>query len=103
MSAPIHIREASRLLYDLRAEQGWDRLAPVLSHLSVAELDTVVRCWQFMAHPYQLRPPGVARWMNMGGRGSGKSRGGAEDLLDIQEEWGPFRQYHLLMKPICKK
>ena len=83
------LREAARALYHLRESQGWDALSDALRGFSDHEISDLLSCWQMLARPDQLRPDGADKWLIMGGRGSGKTRGGAEDTLDIQEDWGP--------------
>lgn len=83
------LRDAARILYELRQREGWPALEEAFSSCTDEEIDAVTRCWQFIAHDYQIRPADVALWFIMAGRGSGKTRAGAEDTLDISEDWGP--------------
>lgn len=53
--------------------------ALMLSHWSVSQLRAFLNDWTFWARPEQLAPAGEWRtWLFMGGRGSGKTRSGAE-------------------------
>ncbi|MEC9048889.1 MAG: terminase family protein [Planctomycetota bacterium] len=88
MSAPIHLREAARTLYKLREEHGWEALEDALEGFTDAEIAELCACWQLSARDAQLRPEGAVNWLIMAGRGFGKTRAGAEDTLDVQEEWG---------------
>lgn len=87
MGAPV--REAARVLYELREADGWDALEEALGELEEHEIEELLGCWQLYARESQLRPAGIDAWMIMAGRGFGKTRSGAEDTLDIAEEWGP--------------
>ncbi len=98
MSAPIHLREAARELYRIRQREGWEGLQRVAAEFTDAELEQLLRCWQSHARDSQIRPPGADHWLIMGGRGMGKTRGGAEDTLDIQEEWGEHYRGLLVSK-----
>lgn len=79
------------------AELVADKLYREGNHLSDAERRQLARTllrrkhdWRFWARPNQLEPPGKAWqiWANVAGRGSGKTRTGAEYMIDRS------RQYH---------
>ena len=54
-----------------------------LSSLDPEELEALIYDWRFWARPSQLTPPGDwTNWMNLGGRGNGKTRCGAEFIRD---------------------
>ncbi|QLF71363.1 DNA-packaging protein [Peteryoungia desertarenae] len=56
-------------------------LAPEISSLTPGELAFLARDWQLLARPEQLAPEGDwTSWLILGGRGSGKTRAGAEWL-----------------------
>lgn len=99
MSAPI--REASRLLYHLRTEQGWSAVESALSGCSDDEVDLLTRCWQLWARPSQLRPRNCKPiWLRQAGRGEGKTRSAAEERLDRVEDWGSAYRGILCSKTI---
>ena len=57
--------------------------ATVLRVLTPAEAEEVYNDWRFWARPDQLAPPGEWRvWLILAGRGFGKTRCGAEWVLD---------------------
>ena len=57
--------------------------AAFLQSLSADEAEVLHRDWRFWARPEQLPPEGAWRiWLFMGGRGAGKTRAGAEWVLD---------------------
>lgn len=89
MSALIQLREAARALYRLREDYGWDALQEAADEFTDDELAKLLSCWQFAAREKQLRPAGADMWLIMAGRGFGKTHAGANDTLDIAEEWGP--------------
>lgn len=60
-----------------------------LADMQMVDVEGLANCWQAIARDDQLRPEGVDKFMMMHGRGGGKTRGGSEDTLDIQEDWGP--------------
>lgn len=72
-----------------------DQLAEWLNSLRPAEAAALLADWQFWARPAQLAPDGEwAVWLIMAGRGFGKTRAGAEWVLDrIGEhtDHGPHR------------
>ncbi len=57
---------------------------PLLQGLEVGLLRKLAQSWALLRHPLQAPPPGVWRnWLLMGGRGSGKTRAGAEWIHEI--------------------
>jgi phage terminase large subunit-like protein len=57
-----------------------------LDSLSEGALLALPHLWGFWAHPHQLPPDGDWRtWMILGGRGSGKTRAGAEWVRELVE------------------
>jgi phage terminase large subunit-like protein len=57
--------------------------AAFLATLSADEAEYLQRSWEFWARPEQLAPDGAWRiWLFLGGRGAGKTRAGAEWILD---------------------
>lgn len=74
-----------------------DRKA-VLNSLSNGECTSLLYDWWFWRHDYQRPPDGDWRvWLQLGGRGSGKTRAGAEELRRQVEECG--RRYVHLIGP----
>ena len=58
-------------------------LTNFLHSLSVKELQALDEHFHFTAHPHQLPPEGDwTSWLILGGRGSGKTRAGAEAVLE---------------------
>lgn len=57
--------------------------AAIFSKLKDSDIEALLHDWRFMARPEQLPPPGQWRtWMFMGGRGTGKTRTGAEFIRE---------------------
>jgi phage terminase large subunit-like protein len=55
----------------------------LLQNLKLEEIPLLLRSWDFWARPEQRPPPGDWRtWLFLGGRGSGKTRAGAEWIAD---------------------
>lgn len=66
-------------LLDLPVEQR----EAFLDSLSDDEMATLAHDWELWARPKQLAPPGKWRvWMRMAGRGEGKTRSGAEWIIE---------------------
>ena len=75
------LQPPSALQEEKRHIPRW-RVGPHL--LSDADLVALSRHWRFLARPEQLPPEGDWRsWLLMGGRGSGKTRAGAEWVHDL--------------------
>lgn len=92
MSAPIAIREAARALRELRATQGLAAFRRVLERLPPEYAAVLARTWELAARSSQLRPEGCAQiWLLLAGRGFGKTRSGAEWIVNEHEERGPYR------------
>lgn len=97
MSAPIELRQLGRALASLPYEAERE----ALSELDPKLLQRLVRVWQFMALPAQLRPEDAkAIWLVQAGRGFGKTRLGAEETLDVCEDWGKRGKIILASKTI---
>ena len=59
------------------------RRRKLLESLTPDEIRFLQSSWDFWARPEQLAPKGAWRiWLFMGGRGAGKTRAGAEWILD---------------------
>lgn len=98
---PLHaeLRKSARLLHRFGRAHGSAVLACALESLSFTQLDQLSRCWHLAAHEAQLRPDdGRAIHLHVGGRGAGKSRGGAEDALDVLEDFGAMFRGQLVSK-----
>ena len=58
-----------------------------MAALSEDDAHDLIYCWELWARPDQLAPPGDwFHWLLKGGRGSGKTRTGAEWVLDRERE-----------------
>lgn len=58
--------------------------ADMMQGLELAALQRLARSWALLRHPLQAPPEGTWRnWLLMGGRGSGKTRAGAEWVHEI--------------------
>ena len=91
MSAPVALRAAARALRDLRAARGVEALRAAVAALDPATRQIIARTWQLAARDKQLRPKDCAQiWLILAGRGFGKSRAGAEWVVDEHEERGPY-------------
>lgn len=77
------MRDAALQLRDIA------RRDPEVAHRILSAHPEVLECWQWLAHDYQIRPADAPIWLLNGGRGSGKTRSAAEDMLDCEELWGP--------------
>jgi phage terminase large subunit-like protein len=67
----------------MRVEAGPDRGPFDLGSLGAGDLAFLARDWRLLARPEQLPPDGGWRnWLILGGRGSGKTRAGAEWVQD---------------------
>lgn len=67
------------MLQSLPRNATKEQIAAALADLSEAEADYLLHDWSLWARPEQLPPPGEwTVWMFLGGRGSGKTRSGAE-------------------------
>lgn len=81
-------REAAIELREILRDDP-EAFEPAISSMSEAELLEVERTWQWYARPKQLRPEGCRPiWLRQCGRGEGKTRSAAEELLDFAEDWG---------------
>jgi phage terminase large subunit-like protein len=70
--------------------------AAVLESLNPDEAEFLTGDWPFWARPEQLPPPGDWRiWLFLGGRGAGKTRSGAEWILESVRE-GAMRRVALV-------
>lgn len=97
--SPLQRREAARTLWWLGKTHGRAALARAVSRLDSRTLAQLASTWQLSAHAAQLRPSdGKAMHLHVGGRGAGKSRGGAEDCLDRMEDWGAMFRGQLVSK-----
>lgn len=68
-----------------------------LSAQSEAELLALWRSWRWWARPSQLAPAGSWRWWaNKGGRGSGKTRTGSEEVVNRAEAFAAANHPHLI-------
>jgi phage terminase large subunit-like protein len=71
-----------------------------LDSLSPEQLECLRYGWEFWARDEQLPPPGDwVTWLFLGGRGSGKTRAGAEWVLDVVRKYdgnGPPPIIHLV-------
>lgn len=93
------LRESARALYRVAKRHGRGALERALANIPAAQLIALSSCWQLAAHEAQLRPPDAkAIHLHVGGRGAGKSRGGAEDSLDVAEEWASLFRGQLVSK-----
>jgi phage terminase large subunit-like protein len=69
-------------IYELAALDP-ERRAKVLKKLNATDAEELLHNWAFFARPEQLPPQGDWRtWVFMGGRGSGKTKAGAEWVRD---------------------
>lgn len=95
-----HLREAARHLCQLRA-YSHDLFERTVRELPPADLLHLLTCWQLYARESQLRPDGCRSiWFVHTGRGWGKTRTGAEERLDLMEDWGPAYRGLVLNKSI---
>lgn len=96
-----NIRHAARELYDLRRCIDDGEFVSRLDDFDPDELETLLGCWQLHARPEQLRPADCKPiWLVNAGRGYGKTRLGAEDILDSCEDLGPDCKVILASKTI---
>jgi phage terminase large subunit-like protein len=66
-----------------------DTLKEVLGHFNDAEKAALFYKWELWARPEQLEPPAPwRRWLNLGGRGAGKTRTGAEWVRKYKDRHG---------------
>lgn len=90
MSPPL--RSAARALRDLRVTHGDDALQAALARLPTPDLVELTKVWELTARESQLRPDKCAQiWLILAGRGFGKTRAGAEWVVNEHEDRGPFR------------
>ena len=69
----------------------WQRVGGEISHAPVAVLRGALPRWEHLARPEQLPPAGDWRqWLMIGGRGSGKTRAGAEWIAAMALGRAPF-------------
>lgn len=75
-------------VYASSALDDFEKIRDEIADLSVEELEVMCRRleWLGTARPKQLPPPAYFVWMLMAGRGSGKTRSGAEEI------WWPASQ-----------
>lgn len=72
-----HVDRASKVAPSFKHAAGLEALEP-------AVLRRLAQSWALLRHPLQAPPPGAWRnWLLMGGRGSGKTRAGAEWIHEI--------------------
>lgn len=95
----VAIRESAKLLRRL-AKTDPAAAAKFLRERSTADLEDIAKCWQLYARPKQLRPIDVLLLIMICGRGTGKTRAGSEDQLDIAEDWGEHMHGVLVSKSI---
>lgn len=63
-----------------------EELEELLAGLSEADAERLMYDWHAWARPNQILPPGNwSGWLNLSGRGSGKTRTGAETVREWQE------------------
>jgi phage terminase large subunit-like protein len=95
------VREAARLIREV-AQTDPAKAAAILGTMADDDLEDVAVCWQLQARPLQLRPiePGKRIWINKSGRGTGKTRGAAEETLDRMEDWGERMRGAIVSKTI---
>jgi len=69
-----------------------EHIGDAVKGLSDAEIASVLYHWPNWARPEQLMPPGEWRtWILLGGRGSGKTRPGAEAIRQIMTDYPGIR------------
>lgn len=79
-----------------------DKQTEVLESLDDDVIDEVKHLWRFWARPKQIAPPSVIRghdgvdrqwstWLILAGRGFGKTRAGAEFVIEEARRWGGMR------------
>lgn len=73
-----------------------DELAEILDDLDPDELEALLRDWRFWARAEQIDPDAPHRiWALCGGRGSGKTRSGAEAVVDRCEQFAAAGAPHV--------
>lgn len=91
MAAPVALREAARALRDLRASHGLSVFRAAVARLEPAYAALLARTWELAARDKQLRPEDCAQiWLILAARGFGKSRSGAEWVVNEHEDRGPY-------------
>lgn len=85
----VDVSPAERLLLrddgTLRPRSEW---IPMLRGYTDQEIDALARDWRFWARPSQLEPAGDwTLWAVIMGRGAGKTRSGAEFIIDRSEQF----------------
>jgi len=75
----------------LSDSEFWHRTSDTLERTSASALRAAMPVWPSYARPAQLPPPGAWRqWLLIGGRGSGKTRAGAEWVRAMAAGNAPF-------------
>lgn len=91
MSSQVSLRAAARALRELRSTRGLDVFRAAVERLSPEYRALLAKTWQLAARDKQIRPEFCAQiWLIIAGRGFGKSRSGAEWVVDEHEERGPY-------------
>lgn len=86
----MSLSPAQRLLELPRTERK-----ELLARMTEQEVERLRRDWRFWARPEQLQPPGEwTLWALVTGRGFGKTRSGAEFILDRSETFATYGAPH---------
>ncbi len=79
-------------MIDLDGDASPEDVGAVVKGFSDAEIEALLYHWPNWARPEQLMPPGDWRtWILLGGRGSGKTRPGAEAIRQIMTDYPGIR------------